>query len=112
MALNFAKGRQWEARCANFLGREGYVVVRSNNSKGPFDMIGLPTQGQAVVRAIQVKTTVEAFRREERQRLVRLANELPSFVRVELWLWPNMYDFRYRTPFEPIIEVLMPEARA
>lgn len=77
------RGVSSEQAARKLLERDGWLVVRSAGSKGPFDLIALKQREHVtLVRCIQVKRGAADYPAE----LVRLA-QLPHSKSVSLELW-------------------------
>lgn len=55
MATHYSRGRAYEYKAKQELEREGYTVIRSAGSHGPYDLIAF--KGPQPVRCIQIKRT-------------------------------------------------------
>jgi Holliday junction resolvase len=76
------KGANAERELRKLLESDGWLVMRSAASKGPFDLAAFGISG---VRLIQVKSGVQAGRKEIKL-LQAIACGLPRYVTVELWV--------------------------
>lgn len=87
MATNYRRGRSAEAKAAEELRAEGYLVIRSAASQSPVDLVAIGLQG---VRLIQVKRGASVYRWRGNQlnevRAELAAIPAPPGVTVEIWV--------------------------
>lgn len=93
MTTNYQRGYRGEKRARELLESWGYFVVESRGSRGPIDLVAVPTRPVAratdgKIRLIQVKTG-ESRERVDRGRLRSLGKKLEeSRVLIEYWWFP------------------------
>jgi len=90
-----AKGYRNEAKARRFLQEQGYMVIRSGGSFGPFDIVAI---GPRWCRLIQVRSN-RSLGPLERQRL----EEFPDYPYTIREVWVYRDGSRYNNP---LIEVV------
>ena len=93
MVTNYQRGVIIERRAQAELEALGYLVIRSAGSKGPVDLVAIPTGtlvalGDSEIRVIQCKRTSGRVGSGSRAALRELAMlRLPANTSAELWQW-------------------------
>ena len=93
MSTNYQKGYRKEKLAREFLEGMGYFVVESRGSRGPIDLIAIPTRCVAaatdgLIRLVQVKSG-KPISKAERGRLKQLAAKLDNKrILIEVWSFP------------------------
>lgn len=92
MATNYSKGRAYEYKAKKLLEEQGYTVLRTAGSHGPWDILAFRDPCEPV-RCIQIKSV-----KSERQRKKLLGDFLDTILdldetepnrtwKPELWVW-------------------------
>ena len=73
MTTNYQKGRQFEYRVKKDIESQGYYVIRSPASRGPFDLLCIK-EGRVV--AIQCKIQKDSFSKKQKEVFIIKAKEI------------------------------------
>lgn len=86
MATHYSRGRAYEYKAKQELESEGYTVIRSAGSHGPYDLIAF--KGSEPVRCVQIKrTTSSAGVRALMNKWKPVQGYTDTHYVEELWVW-------------------------
>lgn len=88
---NYLRGRAYEYKAKKYLEEQGYTVVRTAGSHGPWDLIAI--RGEEKVRCIQIKRTKSPSGvKQLLGKFIPTSNGYSYPYVHEMWVW---YDGRW-----------------